>query len=367
VNLLIQVNEYVFVFKHLVVVAIIWGTFYFVSVAAEHESDVFNCVASAVKISLLILLPYCILEVLAYRSGFRIFGTVLNIIEPFFHGFSGAGSNPFIPDGYFGRVRGFAMEPSYLAPVLSFLHPWIFVKVMVKPKIFDFGLLTCLYAVAFFSLSRNVGLALTSQLVVLIILFYKGGHIRSLFTVCLTVAILTLALGILIYYFDDIYYSLTNFRENSHSNTMRFESAVAAFNISINNPFFGAGYVDIIEFSRFYRDNVYNIAASVSWLQGRAGGATTFSLPFRILMETGFVGMILFLGSWVLLIKGCYKRFVYSLKYDYTFDRVSAVLIVILVGLLLNSFSVDSYLFLGYWIAWGLAAGNISRPNFATR
>jgi len=142
------------------------------------------------------------------------------------------------------------------------------------------------------------------------------------------------------------------------SNIGRIGSQLAAINMGVSHPFSGIGlgqygfYMPEYIPTWAWESSEINLWASSSpdtpW-------APTQGLWARILAETGFIGLFLWLSVWITVLRSIWKRYFKLRQIDQQNSILALALFISIFGLMLNGFVSDSLRSLSYWITLGVA------------
>lgn len=252
------------------------------------------------------------------------------------------------------RVRGFAFEPSYFSLVLGFIFPWLlyYVEKVNKGKY----LLIFFMIILYFTYSRGAYLIITIQIILFVLLnringAYQKHNIKFAFGIIL-VSILFIPVSF------EILKSLLEYEPNNVSNIIRFSSLVASINLGFNYPFLGVGLGQSgFYIQDYYPELIWSAYNASNWVNADTDmGSPTFSFLPSLFADLGFLGTFTFLAFWLYPL----KRSVRLIRIKKA-RSIDTILIILNIGLLVGSFGVDSFTFIGYWIMLGIS---YSRHNY---
>ena len=314
-------------------------------------------IEKAVFLSFIVMLPYILLEILAYNFHIHFFGSILNTLEPLIH------DRLYLPIE-FHRIRSFCFEPSYTGLVLAIVFPYSisYLHKRINRSVFvKFLLLPLLFTIILFSFSRAIYLAFIAELMVFIFIVLRFGKRRILL-----IPLLALGLIFLVFFLPPkvtgTYASLFSLKSNQISNLARYGSIIAAMRLGLYYPMFGVGPgLSGYYLHKFYPDFFFKSYMAKFWADRIE--SPTFALIPNFIANIGFVGGGFFILLWVVSIVGVYRTISRYYQKKLRLDYDGMFLLMALVGLLIGSFAVDIFTFYGYWIFFGVATYYLYNRN----
>lgn len=294
--------------------------------------------AKLVLISFIPVLLYAFIEIGDRILKVGLFQTANQILEPILH-------DRIYQQG--ARVRGFAFEPSYFSLVLCFIFPWLlyYVQKTLKFK----WILSLFFIVVYFTYSRAAYLIIIGQILLFLVLSILNGKLtkfqKGVFFSFPIVLLVTVP------FWMEIVLSLFEFRSTNISNLIRFSSMLATINLGIHNPILGVGLGQSgFYLTEFYPDFIWSAYNASNWVHADTSmGSPTFSLLPSIFSDLGILGLFAFLSLWLYPIKSSLK-----LVFRKQAKPIDLILIILNIGLLVGSFGVDGFTFVGYWVMMGI-------------
>jgi O-antigen ligase len=255
-----------------------------------------------IAISVAICAFFSIFEVMSWWSGSV--ASFYSMISPLVH------HSGLLDIDVAGRLRSVTFEPPAFATYAGFSWPWIFSRVFSTQ-----GLKKLIYAILgivlsvmmILAVSRTAVILLASNIVILIALRFiylpvrrastDISHIISFIIICAIVGFCVYA-GFNV---DKLRYVVVT-GENL-SNVSRLASNTAAFNMFLDNKFFGFGFGQYgFHASQYMPSWGYNSWEIRSWLTDYdAVWPPVFSIYARFAAELGILGVIMWLGIWIWL------------------------------------------------------------------
>lgn len=138
----------------------------------------------------------------------------------------------------------------------------------------------------------------------------------------------------------------------ARSNDTRYNGMMAAVKLGLDRPFFGAGFGQYgFEAGKYFRKETLdsNPELAYYWKEAKAW-PVSYVLYARILAETGFPGLMLWLAVWLYAIAGTFRALRCGAE-----PAAGAALLAVLCNMTLVGLAQDSFRYLGYWAALGLA------------
>lgn len=342
--------------KNLGILVLYVNILFIINYILKHFKDqkkIFAKIRQTCLISFMVVLPYAILEIFAYSYNNNYAIRLLSTIEPLFH------SRIFdIKDGL--RVRGYAFEPSYFSLYIAFIFPWLLSYSFEARKKINYIVLFVVLIVIIYSESRVGYLVFLIEFMIFILsaLCFKKAKKNSIsmFLVLLIVGIILLLNSSRLM---TIYHSLFEFKSNNISNVTRLASIHAAMLLGMENLIFGVGLgLAGAYLPEYYPDYAWLSYEMRSWasLRDLELGSPVFALFPRVFAEVGAIGLLIYVFLWLTVIIGVYRK-VYRINIETNkIDYFGICLLASSIGLLLGSFAVDGFNFLGYWINIGMSA-----------
>jgi hypothetical protein len=280
------------------------------------------------------------------------------------------------------RLRGFTQEPSYFSLVLATLYPFLILEVLKrKASVIWLFLLSLFYIVSLFTLSKLIFISLI--FLNLLILFFEKVKIKFSSLLFIFITVFTLAgffnfnnlLDSNKYYIKEIFprtslvpnsfldssHTLENFIEFDSSTITRLEHMSSCFKIAFVNFPFGVG---LGQAGFFIKDSLSNgFISDINkglytplWINlSSTGGTPSFSWPFKLVAEIGFLGIsFLIYFFWL---------FIQSLKFNLRYDINLRFFVYSFFGFLLASFAVEGNFYLTGWLIFGAILGIIKKNN----
>jgi len=303
--------------------------------------------------------PYCILEIFAYKYENNMAISVLSFIEPFIHSRKYTELETL-------NVRGFSFEPSYLSLYVASVLPWIFGNTIKKNnKIKSLIILILFLLIIILSGSRTMYLVFLIELIVFGAIMFNISNSKKFKKMIVLFVPLILLVSLFWENIITVFVSLASLESTDISNITRFSSIHAALRLFIDNPVVGVGYgLAGAYLPDYYPDYAFLSYEIKDWAYARDLnlGTPVFALMPRLAAETGLIGLSLILYFWVVLIKKLYNT-IKLFKNEKIIAEFGVKLLVSLIGLLVASFGVDAFTFIGYWLLFGISVGYIENKN----
>jgi len=278
---------------------------------------------------------------------------------------------------YFGRLRSVSGEASWFAMYCSFIFPWIFSYTFTERRYsWIYWLLTCyLFLLVILTISRTAYVIVIAQLVLFLIgiLFVQQGKIRkgrifilvAGFLIVLFIATITFKESIFAERtFFDVFASLSDM--DNLSNIGRFGSQIAAFNIALDYPFWGVGFGQYGFYMPDYVPQWAKVSVEIQeWMNATPGTswAPVQGLYSRIIAELGFIGLMIWIAMWLMVLIAGFKRYRINARLTGYHDTLGLSLLISIIGVLLSGLNADSLRFFGYWILLGMAWVYLRKPR----
>lgn len=284
--------------------------------------------------------------------------SILCFITPIIHGSEGL---------YLFRLRSLSGEASWFGMYLAFVFPWLMSYYFTERKINKYiylALIAYVLILTFLTYSRTAYFIILFEIFAFIlIVFFKGIHHlhRRLLRLLLIVVPL---LGLLIIETNagnkivQIYYSL--FEQDTSfqlSNIGRIGSQLAAIKMGLSHPLTGVGLGQYGFYMPDYLPPWAWVSPEISlWASSSPDTpwAPVHGLWARILAETGFVGLFLWLSVWICILISVWKRYSKLRQIDQQNRILALSLLISILGLMLNGLVSDSLRSLSYWITLGV-------------
>jgi hypothetical protein len=293
--------------------------------------------------------------------------SILGYITPIIHRFEYL---------YLDRLRSLSGEASWFGMYLAFVFPWLMSYYFTERKTYKYiylALIVYALILTFLTYSRTAYFIISFQIFAFfMIIFFKGPH-RHRRQLLWVLIITVLLLGVLIIETNagdkivQIYHSLfEQDTEYYQSNISRIGSQLTAIKMGLSYPLAGVG---LGQYGFYMPDYIPAWALHSSELKLFASSssdtpwATVHGLWTRILAETGFVGLFLWLSVWISVLIAVWKRYrkLYQIEQQYSILALS--LLISILGLMLNGLNMDSLRTLSYWITLGVAWAWLTKPT----
>ena len=138
------------------------------------------------------------------------------------------------------------------------------------------------------------------------------------------------------------------------SNAIRIGAQLASIQIGLHNFWFGVGFGQLP-----FLISKELPTWSIDWEEFRDPFSST-GIHARLFAETGFIGLLLWLVFWFLLMIQLYKIIAKNTKRS-SERYLASALLVIGVGLFLCGFSHDSFAFFEYWVYFGASLATLQQ------
>ena len=353
------------------IISISFFIFYYNAFRSESIWTLLKLIRKTFLIGFAIVTVYVLLETLIVKLKFNFLQNLLYLFDYF----------PFTEvklDLGLYRISGPSFEPPSFATYLITITPWMLSYIITHKIVLKYIPSVLVLIFAFLSGSRAGIFIITIQFIVFFTCFinfkqYQIYLIKLLFFGgIITLCIFAFKGRMITNYITE---KATSFNidsdEHSISNKSRFGIQYANYEVFKNNPFFGVGFgQQSFEAKNYYpswstKDNwefrfKYLNDNHPSFVPG-------YNLYIRLLAETGFIGLIIFLAILILSITMCliaiYKKDKNHLIYF--------IILTSLVGTGLNWLKVDSFRDYVFWInlalliilTSGLSKSKISKKN----
>jgi hypothetical protein len=267
---------------------------------AKYCNFTFRHMSAACFYSLAILCGYLFIETLGVQFNLEPFGTVVVFFSKYLNYRDEV-------DSLGGRVRGFSNEPSYMAVVVVFLTTILLID-NTRSKKTNYIFLVVVLVLSAASLSKN----LLGGVMVLLVL--HAFYYRKIFPIIF----LLIALSIAYFVYATTQVDGIQWQYEAYgydiSTITRVGSWVAAWDGFVDSPFIGNGYGlagGILH--KFYPEWFYVSPEAADWEAASVLFATpVFSNIFRVMFESGVLGLIFIFGSIYFLVKGSNRRKILS-------------------------------------------------------
>jgi len=274
------------------------------------------------------------------------------------------------------RLRSLSGEASWFGMYLVFVFPWLMSYYFTERKTYKYiylALIVYALVLTFLTYSRTAYFIISFQILAFVmIIFYKGIHRyrRQL----LRLLIITVPLlGVLIIETNAgnkiVYISRSLFEQDTEfqqSNIARSGSQLTGIKMGLNHPLAGVGLgqygfnmPDYLPAWAWESEEI-NIWASSS---SDTEWAPVHGLWARILAETGFVGLFLWLSVWISVLILVWKRYRKLRQIEKQNSILALSLLISILGLMLNGLIADSLRILSYWITLGVAWAWLTKPS----
>lgn len=276
---------------------------------------------------------------------------------------------------YLDRLRSLSGEASWFGMYLVFVFPWLMSYYFTERKTYKYiylALIVYALTLTFLTYSRTAYFFISFQIFAFVmIVFYTGtrSHRRQLLRLLIITVLLVGVLFIVTNAGDKIvqvYSSL--FGQDTYylqSNIGRMGSQVSAIKMGLSHPLAGVGLgqygFDMPDYLPAWAlDNqAINLWASSS---SDTPWAPVHSLYARILAETGFVGLFLWLSVWISVLISVWKRYRKLHQIEQQNSILALSLLISILGLMCNGLVMDSLRKLSYWITFGVAWAWLTKP-----
>lgn len=293
--------------------------------------------------------------------------SILGYITPIIHRFEYL---------YLDRLRSLSGEASWFGMYLAFVFPWLMSYYFTERKTYKYiylALIVYALILTFLTYSRTAYFIISFQIFAFfMIIFYKGTH-RHRRQLLWVLIITGLLLGVLIIETNagdkivQIYLSL--FEQDTEfykSNIGRLGSQLTAIKMGLSHPLAGVG---LGQYGFYMPDYIPAWALDSREINLWASSSSDTPWPpvhglwTRILAETGFVGLFLWLSVWISVLIAVWKRYrkLYQIEQQYSILALS--LLISILGLMLNGLNMDSLRTLSYWITLGVAWAWLTKPT----
>ena len=200
-------------------------------------------------------------------------------------------------------MRGFSNEPSYMAVVVVFLTTILLID-NTRPKKTNYFFLVVVLVLSAASLSKNLLGG------VMVLLVFHAFYYKKIFPAIF----LLIALSVAYFMYATTQVEGIQWQYEAYgydiSTITRVGSWVAAWDGFINSPFIGNGYgLAGGVLHKFYPEWFYISPEAADWEAASVSFATpVFSNIFRVMFESGFLGLTLVFGSIYFLIRVSNRR-----------------------------------------------------------
>jgi len=274
------------------------------------------------------------------------------------------------------RLISLSGEASWFGMYLAFVFPWLISYYFTGRKPYKYiylALIVYALILTYLTYSRTAYLIISFQIFSFVmIIFYKGTHRHR--RQLLWVLIITIPLSGVLFLETNagdkivqIYHSIfeqdTEFQQ---SNIARFGSQLTAIKMGLSHPLAGVGLgqygFDMPDYlpAWAFDSHEINLLASSS---SDTPWAPVHSLYARILAETGFVGLFLWLSVWISVLISVWKRYCKLRQIEQQNSILALSLLISILGLMLNGLVMDSLRSLSYWITLGVAWAWLTKPT----
>jgi len=277
---------------------------------------------------------------------------------------------------YLDRLRSLSGEASWFGMYIVFVFPWLMSYFFTERKTYKYiylALTAYALILAYLTYSRNAYFIISFQIFSFVmIVFVKGTH-RHRRQLLWVLVITVLLLGVLIIETNagdkivQVFHSL--FEQDTYflqSNIARMGSQLTAIKMGLSHPLAGVGLgqygFDMPDYIPAWAldTQAINLWASSS---SDTPWAPVHGLWARILAETGFVGLFLWLSVWISVLISVWKRYRKLHQIDQQNSILALSLLISILGLMLNGLVMDSLRTLSYWITLGVAWAWLAKPT----
>lgn len=262
----------------------------------KYKGNVLIVLKDGLIISFVLAVFYSIFEI---GGGFLGIGWMLEVME--------YADSIIHPQLFVYRLRSVCLEPSFFAFFAALVFPWLvssILTIQTKAKYIFMILSWCMLVMVVLTTSRSAYFMIGLECLFVFCNVKKYLH-RRLF---IPVMMLFLAVYLLIEYFSyELEYSFdllsllsTLFNLESESNLARYGMAASAYNLFLDNPWFGVGLGQFVfRFGDSLPDFAYSSSEVVSCIVGTASQPMVHSLYARLLGEVGICGFLTWIMLWV--------------------------------------------------------------------
>ncbi len=285
--------------------------------------------------------------------------TILGVVTPIFHGSESL---------YLVRLRSLSGEASWFGMYLAFVFPWLMSYLFTEGKKYRYvyrALLGYMLVLTYLTFSRTAYIVVAFQIsVFVLVIFLKGGD-RYRIHLLKLLLIAVLFSGLLIANTDvgdkSVLLFSSLFRQDTKfqlSNIARTGMQLAAVNIGFAHPLTGVG---LGQYGFYVSDYLppwaWDSPEVHLWVSSSSDTpwAPVHGLWARMLAETGFVGIFLWLSVWISVLISVWKHYRKLRQIDQQNSILALSLLISILGLMLNGLVSDSLRSLSYWITLSVA------------
>lgn len=320
-----------------------------------------------ILISFYIAGAYSLIELIYLLSNGNVFKDFLEVINQLIHR----------PDGaiLYSRLRSVSGEASWFAMYFGVAFSWIVITYINNKKYIYLLLYSIIMII--FTESRLGYMLLIIQIFILLInkLYINSINKKRFKSILMIIPMVTIISGYVLLFPNNIILetikSLSNFNMNSsnmhqvYSNITRFGAQGTAIKMGLDNPIKGVGFgqyaFNALEYTS--EELLLNSEINAALLEEDSSvWAVTHSIHARVFAETGFVGLLLWINTWIYTLIKCikiYRKNLMRLNDDY----IGLALIISIIGCIIVGFNQESFRFFGYWIILGFSWSYIIDRN----
>lgn len=339
--------------------AVTWFFYHFLI----QEKNYLAIMRTFMLVSFLIIGLYSIVEI-GYLLGNDLAYRILEVVVPYIRE----------PDIY-PRLTSVSGEPSWFAMYASFILPWVISFIFTEKRINSY-LLVLVYFLVMIGLtfSRTAYFITLVQLAIFIFilaLFSKYRVEKKKLLSLIAAALFAIIIVVNIQGFgmtgtNEVMTSFTD-KETSYagSNIARLGSQITAVRIGVDYPIFGVGLGQYgFHMPAYVPDWAWDNKAIQDYMDPDPGSiwAPVHGIYPRILAELGFVGLLIWLAIWSVLLFKCWQRCYERTKQQGKLDYLGLALIISIIGVLMSGLNTDTFRFMGYWISLSLGMIYVKRP-----
>ena len=275
---------------------------------------------------------------------------------------------------FLGRLRSVTAEGSYFGMYAGMILPWLMLGWLnsLRHK-FIWGLINgyC-FLLVIMTYSRTAYIMFFFEILLFLYIFRKEME-KELKNLIIPGVIF---FSVMLYFYiqmesrhpieiSTILLSVFDTSGKNMSNVARFGSQIAAYNIFLDNPFWGSGFGMYGFYAAdYYPSEAWSSLEIQNWGSNVVGGnwPPAHGLYVRILAELGLPGLALWVSFLLLLIYRLYKKS--KLIKHGKISMQSRALLVSTIACVLCGFNVDSFAVIGLWIfvafGWGVVNNKVN-------
>lgn len=275
--------------------------------------------------------------------------------------------------GYF-RIRSLTYEASILGTYCGVVFPWLFMKCLKQESnnyrhLFFVGVLIYFFILLIFSFSRTAYFTVLFEAIVLLIMYRKTYDINWFKICCFLVKssmLLLLACFFIVEFILpqsivadmdvlDVLFSIIDTKGESTqylSNVARISTQVAAWNMFLDNPFFGVGYGQFAFYYQYYVPSwSWESYEVIEWATNSGNVLNgCFGIYARFFAEIGLIGALI----WILFLFITLRDIFYArISHEYKICFLCSFFALILFGWNFSTIRLPYY-WIFFALTWAL-------------